>query len=81
MNRNIHPYHPGEIPEGRAESVLSLCAYAQQRTLEPELEPGVTKEPDPFGRKSLFDSPVIMPHSRPRVSRPGIRLKLTPCPR
>jgi hypothetical protein len=31
-----------EIPEGRAEFVLSLCVYARQRTLEPVLEPGVT---------------------------------------
>ncbi len=37
----------GEIPKGRAEFVLSLCAYALQRTLEPELEPGVTEIPDP----------------------------------
>ena len=33
---------PGEVPKGRAELVLSLCAYARQRTLEPVLEPGVT---------------------------------------
>jgi len=32
----------GEIPEGRAGLVLSLSAPARQRTLEPELEPGVT---------------------------------------
>ena len=42
MTRKTHLPPPGEIPEGRAEFVLSLCAYAQQRTLEPVLEPGVT---------------------------------------
>jgi hypothetical protein len=34
----------GEIPKGRAELFLSLCVYAPQRTLEPELEPGVTEK-------------------------------------
>jgi hypothetical protein len=38
----------GEIPEGRAEFVLSLCVYAQQRTLEPVLELGVTWSPRLF---------------------------------
>jgi hypothetical protein len=40
--RIIHLLLSGEIPEGRAELILSLCVYARQRTLEPELEPGVT---------------------------------------
>jgi len=35
----------GEIPEGRAELVLRLSAYARERTLEPVLEPGVTLAP------------------------------------
>jgi hypothetical protein len=43
MTRIIHQHPPGEIPEGRAEFILSLCAYAPRRTLEPELEPGVTR--------------------------------------
>jgi len=34
---------PGEIPEGRAELVLSPGVFARQRTLEPVLEPGVTQ--------------------------------------
>jgi hypothetical protein len=38
----------GEIPKGRAELILSLCAYARQRTLEPVLEPGVTQSTDPY---------------------------------
>jgi hypothetical protein len=45
-------YRPfGEIPEGRAELVLSLCAYARQRTLEPVLEPGVAGNADLWGIK------------------------------
>lgn len=33
---------PGEVPEGWAESTLNPCVHAPRRTLEPELEPGVS---------------------------------------
>ena len=42
MTRNTLYHLHGEIPEGRAESLPSLHAYARQRTREPVLEPGVT---------------------------------------
>jgi hypothetical protein len=45
--RIFHLRLSGEIPEGRAEWVFSLCAYAPQRTLEPVLESGVTKKNRP----------------------------------
>jgi hypothetical protein len=52
----------GEIPKGRAEFVLSLCAYARQRTLEPVLEPGVT--PTPVLLKPIYPetwpSPLVL---------------------
>jgi len=59
MTRTIHQLPPGEIPEGRAEFVLSLCAYAQQRTLEPVLEPGVTGEAPGRGPDELPADPPI----------------------
>jgi len=46
----------GEIPEGRAVLVPSLCAYARQRTLEPVLEPGVTPLPHSTDRSTDITS-------------------------
>jgi hypothetical protein len=47
--RSIHQPPHGEVPEGRAELGLSPGVYALQRTLEPVLEPGVTKkDPHPW---------------------------------
>jgi len=67
MTRGTNRLPPGEIPEGRAKLFLSLYAYARQRTLEPVLEPGVTRFALPLldcnTRTYLLKNPDTMPSS------------------